>query len=125
MADMTTHLDTLVASQAGKEVTANELFDALSPVIVGGRRASTTSGLTWGYYGGMVNISGTPTAVASGTIALTASATNYIELDPATGAVSKNTTGFTAGRCPLYQITAGASSVTNYIDKRAFALATA
>ena len=46
-----------------------------------------------------------------------AAARNYVEADR-TGAVSKNTTGFTAGRQPLYQIVAGASTITSYTDYR-------
>lgn len=124
MANSTTNLDTIIASQAGKETRVNELIDAASPATLGGRRASTSSGLTWGYYGGLIYIGGTPTAVANGTLSLTASTTNYVELNPATGAITVNTSGFTAGRAPLYQITAGASTVTSYLDRRAYALQT-
>ncbi len=120
MAGSTTNLDLISSSQAAKEVTANALFDAGSPGTLYGRRATTTTALTWGYYGGILNISGTLTLIANGTVALTASATNYIEVTPSTGAVTKNTTSFTAGRIPLYQIVTGASTVTSYLDKRAF-----
>ena len=41
-----------------------------------------------------------------------------------TGAVSVNTSGFTAGYLPLYTIVTGASSVTSYTDQRTLALAT-
>src|SRR5574340_1658579 len=94
MANSTTNLDTLVYSQASKEVTANALFDAGSPATLFGRRASTTSGLTWGYYGGQLMVDGAISAIANGTVALSASATNYVESTRA-GVVSKNTTGFT------------------------------
>lgn len=118
MSNSTTQLDLISSSQAQKEVTANQLFDAASPAMLYGRRASTSAALTFGYYGGVVSIGGTPTQVSNGTVALTASATNYVEADPATGAVSANTTGFTAGRLPLYQVVAGASTVTSYTDLR-------
>lgn len=117
MASSTTNLDTLSSSQAQKEVTANALFDAGSPATLFGRRASTTSGLTWGYYGGIMLVDGVLTSISNGTVALTASTTNYIESRRA-GVVSKNTTGFTAGRIPLYTIVTGASSVTSYTDHR-------
>ena len=85
-----------------------------------GRRATATTGLTWGYYGGV--FSATPTArvvVSNGTVSLTASATNYIEADNTTGAVTKNTTAFTAsGKRPLYKVVAGAATVTSYEDWR-------
>lgn len=124
MANSTTNLDTIISSQAGKETRVNELMDAASPATLGGRRASTTSGLTWGFYGGLIYIAGVATSVANGTLALTASATNYVELDPATGVISFNTSGFTAGRAPLYQITTGTATVTTYLDRRAYALQT-
>lgn len=118
MSNSTTHLDTISSSQAAKEVTANSLFDAASPAMLYGRRASTTAALTWGYYGGVVSISGTPTQVANGTVSLTASATNYVEADPVDGTVSANATGFTPGRLPLYEVATGASTVTSYTDLR-------
>jgi hypothetical protein len=117
MASSTTNLDTLSSSQAQKEVTANALFDAGSPATLFGRRASTTSGLTWGYYGGILTVDGVLTSISNGTVALSASTTNYVESNRA-GTVSKNTTGFTAGRIPLYTIVTGASSVTSYTDHR-------
>lgn len=118
MSNSTSNLDLIRVAQAQKETTANELFDAASPAMLYGRRASTSGGLVWGYYGGAVIIGGTPTSIANGTITLTASATNYLQADPATGAVSKNTTGFTAGMTPLYSVVAGASTVTSYTDFR-------
>ena len=117
MADSTTHLDLLSASQAQKEVTANALLDAASPATLFGRRNSTTTALTWGYYGGDLLVDGTLTSIANGTVALTASATNYIEASRA-GVVSKNTTGFTAGSVPLYTVAAGSSTISSYTDHR-------
>lgn len=117
MSDSTSNLDLLSASQSQKEVTANAVFDAVSPAAIFGRRASTTTALTWGYYGGDLWVDGALTGIANGTLALSASATNYIEADRA-GVVSKNTTGFTAGRTPLYAVVTGASSVTSYTDHR-------
>jgi hypothetical protein len=118
MASSTTNLDVLVYNQASKEVTANNLFDAGSPPTIFGRRASTTTALTWGYYGGRFrNSSGVYSTIANATLALTASNTNYIEVT-VDGVVSANTSAFTAGRIPLYTVVAGASSVTSYTDER-------
>jgi hypothetical protein len=89
-----------------------------------GRRAVTTAGLTWGYFGGTVLVAGVPTQIANGTVTLTASATNYIEADPADGSVSVNTTAFTAGRTQLYSVVVGASTVTSYTDLRTAAVTT-
>ncbi len=124
MADSTTNLDPVTAVSYSKEALFNALMDAASPATTYGRRASTTSGLTWGGYGGKVPLAGVITTIANWTISLTASANNYIEAHPDTGAVSKNTTSFTAGYLPLYTIVTGASSVTSYTDQRTLALAT-
>jgi hypothetical protein len=117
MSGSTSLLDLISSSQASKEVTANALFDAASPAMLFGRRSSTTAALTWGYYGGTLLVDGVLTAIANGTVALSASSTNYVEATRA-GVVSKNTTGFTAGRIPLYKVVTGAATVTSYEDWR-------
>lgn len=118
MSNSTTNLDLISVSQANKEVTANALLDAASPAMLYGRRAVTTAALTWGYYGGTVSIGGAPTQIGNGTVTLAASTTNYVEADPATGAVSVNQTGFTSGHTPLYTVVTGASTVSSYTDLR-------
>jgi hypothetical protein len=79
--------------------------------------ASTTAGTTLGYYGGRVAYGQTVLTIAAGTIALSVSATNYVEIDPlaggGAGAVVSNTAGFTAGRIPLYVVVCGVSSITS------------
>lgn len=124
MSDSTTTLDLISASQSQKEVTANALFDAGSPGLGYGRRASTTAGLTWGYYGAVIDQSGTPTVVANGTIALTASDTNYLYITSA-GVVTKTTSipgswpgPLAAGAIALYEIVTGTATVTSYTDWR-------
>lgn len=118
MSNSTPTFDPILTAQASKEVTANAYFDAASPATLYGRRQSTCSGLTWGYYGGNVLVNGALTQIANGTLTLTASATNYVEAEPTTGAVSSNTTGFTAGRTPLYTVVTGTATVTSYTDHR-------
>jgi hypothetical protein len=117
MAGSTSNIDLISSSQAAKEVTANDAFNAASPTMFGARRGTTSSALTWGYYGGAFNANGTITQIANGTLALTASTTCYIEVNPA-GTVSFNTTGFTAGNIALYSVVTGASTVTSYLDYR-------
>lgn len=118
MSNSTITFDALIQSQSAKEITANAMLDAVSPASLYGRRQSTSSGLTWGYYGGNMLINGVLTQIANGTLSLTASTTNYVQALPASGAVSSNTTGFTAGSIPLYTIITGASTVTSYTDHR-------
>lgn len=109
--------DPVVQSQASKEVTVNAAIDAMSPSMLFGRRQASSSGLTWGYYGGAFLVDGVVTQIVNGTVALSASATNYIEVTRA-GVVSKNTTGFSVGSTPLYAVGTDASSVTSYDDWR-------
>lgn len=119
MSNSTITYDPIVQSQSSKEVTANAMFDALSPASFFGRRASTSSGLTWGYYGGTMLVDGALTQIANGTLALTGSATNYVEINRS-GSISKNTTGYTPGSIPLYTIVCGASTAWPYTDHRAW-----
>lgn len=122
MSNSTTNLDLISPSQSQKEVTANALLDAASPAMLYGRRASTTAALTWGYYGGYLSAGGSLVSVANGVLTLTASAINYVEADPTTGAVSVNASAFTSGAIRLYQIVTGAATVTSYTDWRGFAI---
>lgn len=123
MANSVTNLDEIQSNQAQKEVTANALFDAASPATVYGRRASTTAGLTWGYYGGNVTKSdGTLEQIANGTLTLTASATNYIVALKSTGAVSFSTASTNwnnrSDYYRLYSVTTNASATTGWTDAR-------
>lgn len=119
MANSTTNLDLISVSQASKETTSNALDDAASPATLFGRRATTTTALTWGFYGGTILVDGVLTQIANSTVALTANATNFVEATPA-GVVSANTTGYTAGRIPLYTVVTGASTISSYTDHRAW-----
>lgn len=119
MSNSTTNLDLIAQAQSAKESTANALIDACSPASLYGRRQTTSSGLTWGYYGGNILVDGVLTQVANGTLTLTASTTNYIQATRA-GVVSFNTTGFTAGQIPLYEVVTGTATVTSYTDRRSW-----
>jgi hypothetical protein len=79
--------------------------------------AGTTTGLTYGYQAGVIRADNVVTAVAAGTVLLTASTTNYVEVTGA-GAVSANTVGFTSGRFPLATVVTGVSTITTITDKR-------
>ncbi len=116
MSDSTSLLTQLTSSQSSKEVTVNELMNAISQTAFGGRRQSS-SGLSWDYFGGRILVDGVSTAIANGTVTLTASTTNYVEATRA-GVVSKNVTAFTPGSVALYKAVTGASTVTSYEDHR-------
>lgn len=117
MADSTTVLDQLSVATANNELRANETADALSPAALYARRASTSSGLTWGYYGGRRN----GTAVANGTVTL-ANGTNRVVAARSTGVVSSatNTTNWNdlANYMRLYTVVAASSVVTSFEDHR-------
>lgn len=92
MSDSTTLIDGIVQGSGSQDLQANAVFDALSPAMLYGRRASTCSGLVWGYYGGNVTKSdGTQTTIANGTLSLSASVINYIVAQKSDGAVSSST----------------------------------
>jgi hypothetical protein len=116
MSDSTPLLTQLTTAQAGKEITVNELMTSVSAPAGFGRRQSS-SGLSFDYFGGRFIVDGVSTAIANGTIALTASTTNYIEATRS-GVVSKNTSAFTPGSIALYKVVTGASTVTSYEDHR-------
>ncbi len=112
----------LTSGQLQPEVTVNEDLTILDSALGGSpiafsNNAATTSGLTFGYFGGNIYSNGANIAIASGTVALTANATNYIQRTAA-GIVSVNTTGFTNGLIPMATVVAGASTITSIADNR-------
>jgi hypothetical protein len=124
MSHSTTTVNQVSASQSQKEVTVNGLFDAASPALGYGRDPVTTTGLTWGWCEATIDVAGTPTQVVKGTIALTASVTNYLYATSA-GTVTKVTSAPTAwpgplaaGAKALYSIVTGTATVTSYTDYR-------
>ena len=121
MSSSTSLLDLLIQSQASKELTANNFFNAVSPAALFARRESLCSALNWYYYGGYMFVDGSLVSIANNTspLVLTAGSNNYIEATRA-GVVSTNTTAFTPGSIPLYLAVTGASTVTSHTDYRNF-----
>ncbi len=117
MSDSTNPIDQVSQTAIQRETLINALF-AESAGLVYGRRSSTCSGLTWGYYGGRWG----GFSVANGTQLLTDSTTTYMVAAVADGVVSfststtnwNNDTDYV--RC--YKLTA-ASGVVTYEDHRA------
>ena len=114
MADSSTNIPQLTFGMADKETQVNLLFDAASPSMIYGRNGNTSGGLNFGVLGGRF----LGASIANSVQALTASADNYLEADPVTGAVTKNTTGWTAGKIRLYKCVTNATAVTSYEDHR-------
>lgn len=126
MANSTSNIDPITQSQLSKEVTANAALNAASQAMTYAQRASTTSGLTWGFYGGnVVKSDGTMVQVANGTVTLTASTTNYVVAAKATGVVSFSTTTTNwdnqTDYWRLYSVVTGASTATSHTDSREMA----
>lgn len=109
----------LSSSQVSPEVPINENFETLDHQSVYGKRHPATSGLTWGYWGGRWG----GFSVADGTLALTASSTNYLVVLRSTGAISASTSitnwNNTSDYARVYQLTTSASAVTATQDGRA------
>jgi len=100
------------ASLADAQVTMAKLADFAEDT-------STTTGLTWAYLAGTIRVDNAVTPVTAGTVTLTASATNYVEVD-STGTVSVNQSGFTPGRIPLAEVVTGAAAITSSTDRRSW-----
>lgn len=84
---------------------------------------ATTSGLDFGYRAGQVRNDNVVWSTSAGTVTLADNATNYVEVNPADGAVSANSSGFTAGCIPLYEVVTAAGAITSALDRRTWALA--
>ena len=117
-----TTLTQITSTQGAKETSVNNQHSALSPAAFLGRRAEAITGLTFAYYGGVIWANGGWRSIADGTLSMTASDTNYVELDiegDATDpAVSSNIVGFTDGAIPLYEIVTDGTDITSYTDRR-------
>lgn len=77
------------------------------------------SGLDFAYGVGIVRADNVVSRVAAGDVTLADDDTNYIEVTTA-GVVSANTTGFTAGRIPLFTVTTSSGAITALQDDRCF-----
>lgn len=115
----TTTLKQLEDAQESPEIPINENFETLSFLGVYGKRQPATSGLTWGYYGGLWG----GFDIADDDLALTGSQTNYIVVAIATGIISVSTTNTnwnnTTDYVRVYKITTSVSAVTAVEDHRA------
>jgi hypothetical protein len=118
MSDSATPFGTIAIGQGDQSSKANALFDAAVPVAIYAKKYATTTALTFGHHGGKISVNGVVTAIADGTLALSASTTNYVEANPSTGAVSKNTTAYTPGYWRIGRAVTGSASITTWYDDR-------
>lgn len=97
----------------------NENFETLDALAVYGKRQPVTTGLTWGYYGGVW----ASFTISAGTLTLTDDDDNYVVVAIADGAisVSNSSTNWddTANYVRVYKITAASGAVTIVEDHRA------
>jgi hypothetical protein len=111
---------TTIAAGTGAIPDINDNFIATGAAAVYGRRAATSAGLDWGYYGGFAF----GNQVDNDAITVTPSSTNYVVASRSTGAVSISTSltnwNNTADYYRLYVVVAGALTITSYTDHREF-----
>jgi hypothetical protein len=82
-----------------------------------GNKVSTTTGLTYGYWGGMAWNGSAWDDIADGTTALADNTTNYVERTVA-GVVSDNAVGFTATSLPMAVVVTSGGAITSITDYR-------
>jgi hypothetical protein len=80
----------------------------------------THTGLDFSYGAGLVRDDNIISTTNAGTVTLTDDSTNYIEVDPSSGVVSANTTGFTERKIPLYEAVTVSGEITVITDRRAY-----
>jgi len=107
-----------VVEGAGAVRKVNDLFDAGSNALIGGRDASTSALLVFGILGGRINgVDKTNT-----TVALTASTTNYIVMAKSGLAVSASTAttnwNDSTNYWRLYSVITNTTTFTSYNDER-------
>jgi len=116
---MTTTLQQITESQVSPEVPINENFEAVACAAVYAKKPSTTTALTWGYFGGRWG----GFSVADGTLTLTNTATNYLVVDRDDGVISVSTSSTNwndaSGYARVYKLTTAGGVVTATEDHRA------
>lgn len=110
---MATVLKVIEQNVINKEDIINENIRAVSAAAKFSYKASASSGLRFGYYGGtQTNRDGTRTEIADGYVTCVISKTNYIEYDFTTKQIKVNQTGFTDNNIPLYQVVTNTSAIS-------------
>ena len=110
-----------ILAAVGWQTRVNENFSSVSPAALFSKKHSTTTGLTLGYYGGILD----GVSYADGTHLLTASTTRYVVAARATGVVSSSTGTTNWSDSANYKrmgvAVVGASTITSWTDWREFA----
>jgi hypothetical protein len=127
MSGSTTHVPQIGSGIASKEIVANRNFNAMSPAALFGMPQDPI-GLDLAYIGGwFTKADGSLAWIDNDTIALTASATNYVYSDD--GVVTKVTVEpagwprpLDGNKVALYDLVTGTDSVTSWNDYRTSAV---
>lgn len=100
-----------------------EEIEQLLGAMIGFYAYDHAEGLNFYYKGGKVRNDSVISTTPDGHVALTDNATNYVEVDPATGIVARTTSGFTSGKIPLFQVAAANGALTVITDLRTWTTA--
>lgn len=110
-----------ILAAVGWQTRVNENFSSVSPAALFSKKHSTTTGLTLGYYGGILD----GVSYADGTHLLTASTTRYVVAKRSDGVVSSATGTTNWSDTTNYKrmgvAVVGASTITSWTDWREFA----
>lgn len=112
-----TVMQQMAAGQANAQIPFNENFETVSAVAIFGKRQAASSGLVWGYYGGLY----LGNDVANGQVTLTDNADNWIVVLRSTGVVSASTSDTNATDATyatLYKATTAGGVVLSSVDMR-------
>ncbi|MEJ2008634.1 MAG: glycosyl hydrolase family 28-related protein [Acidobacteriota bacterium] len=124
VAPFITHNSKVLLAQQPQAAAGTPLYSVNAKYVNGvapGYWPTAGSGLNLNVSGGTAFCGNPPAPVSypGGSLMLTASATNYIYLDPANNcAPAASTSAFTAGEIPIAKVVAGASSITSVTDAR-------
>ncbi len=101
--------------------TVNDNMDLLDRYLaLCAEDPASHAGLSFAYLAGRVWDGTTLTPIAAGAVVLADDTTNYIEVDPATGVVSANAVGFTAGQLPLFEVVTAAGAIGAVTPRQVF-----
>jgi hypothetical protein len=119
---VTCHLSLVTAFCQQPQTSTAPVFAANAKYVQGvgpGYWPTAGAALTLNLAAGTAFCNAAPVEYAGGTLAMAASQTNYIYLDPAAScAPASNTTGFSIGHIPIAKVVTDASAITSVTDLR-------
>ena len=107
-------IDQLDPTQAGKEVTINQLLASLRASFTLTQWVSASTGLTIWFYGGRFG----GTDLANQSLTLAASTTTFIYASATTGIISSSTVGYPGGSIALGKAVTSTVGITSYTPEQ-------